>query len=174
MPSQIPQSAPQRRLRVTPEASRTVPKASASLSPKCFGLANVSKTYMSTTGWNSGFPLPFYWSGGIIPVICVDLTTFGNDYLAVCKWPASIFPLWWLRKQCMDLQRAAGQGKKKSQQNPQLQGPPKGPLGGAEGTPVGFRSALSHRLGQPRAASQCQSGHTLTKTPWWETPTTRY
>ena len=48
----------------------------------------------------------------------------------------------------MDLQRAAGQGEAKAQQNPQPQAPPTAP-GGAEGAPVGFgvrfRIALANR-----------------------------
>ena len=48
----------------------------------------------------------------------------------------------------LDLQRAAGQGEAKTQQNPQPQAPPKAP-GGAEGAPVGFgvcfRIALASR-----------------------------
>ena len=57
-----------------------------------------------------------------------------------------------LRKQCMDSQRAAGQGEAKAQQNPQPQAPPMAP-GGARRAPCGFWSALSHRLGRPRAAN---------------------
>ena len=52
----------------------------------------------------------------------------------------------------MDSQRAAGQGEAKAQQTPQPQAPPMAP-GGARRAPCGFWSALSHRLGQPRAAN---------------------
>ena len=58
------------------------------------------------------------------------------------------FPLGQLRKQHVDLQRVAGQGEAKAQQNPQPQAPPTAP-GGAEGAPVGFgvrfRIALASR-----------------------------
>ena len=54
----------------------------------------------------------------------------------------------------MDLQRAAGQGEAKAQQNPQAQAPPTAP-GGAEGAPVGFvvrfRIALAGRALPVRA-----------------------
>ena len=47
-------------------------------------------------------------------------------------------------------------------------------LGGAEGAPCGFWSALSHRLGQPRAASPRRLGRMLTTFPCGQLPTTRY
>ena len=54
----------------------------------------------------------------------------------------------------MDLQRAAGQGEAKAQQNPQPQAPPTAP-GDAEGAPVGFgvrfRIALASRALQVHA-----------------------
>ena len=44
-------------------------------------------------------------------------------------------------------------------------GGPHGPLEGAEGALCEFSSAVSRRLGQPRAASPCKSGRMLTTNP---------
>ena len=58
------------------------------------------------------------------------------------------FPLGELRKQRVDLQRAAGQGEAKAQQNPQAQAPLRR-LGAPKASPVGFgvrfRIALASR-----------------------------
>ena len=73
----------------------------------------------------------------------------------------------------MDLQRTAGQGEAKAQQNPQPQVPPTAP-GGAEGAPVGvgvrFRLALAGRALPVHA----KSGHMLTTFPSGKLLTTRY
>ena len=73
----------------------------------------------------------------------------------------------------MDLQRTAGQGEAKAQQNPQPQAPSTAP-GGAEGAPVGFgvrfRIALAGRALPVRAGL----GRMLTTFPCGQMLTTRY
>ena len=72
----------------------------------------------------------------------------------------------------MDLQRAAGQGEAKAQQNPQPQAPPTAP-GGAEGAPVGFGVRFRIALASRALRVHAGRGRMLTTFPGGQMPTTR-